>query len=142
MFWPRTVSFLINQLIYIKNIILQQENVYEELIEKLKVRMRALRVGDSLDKCIDMGAVINQGQKEAIAKFVTDAVAEGAEVYLSFIRLCLPPSAKSVPSPDSQSYLTSQKCGINKHFLKTWKNGKIPSLILRKMMKFNCTDLK
>lgn len=61
--------------------LLVQENVYDILVEKLKVRMQNLRVGDSLDKCVDMGAIVNQTQKESIDKFVQNAIKEGAEVY-------------------------------------------------------------
>merc|ERR1711970_1242274 len=37
--------------------ILIQETIYDEVIRKLKRRMGKLRVGDSLDKCMDMGPV-------------------------------------------------------------------------------------
>jgi len=61
--------------------LLVQENVYDELISRLKVRMASLRVGDSLDKCVDMGAIINDGQKESVEKFVEDARKDGAEIF-------------------------------------------------------------
>ena len=63
--------------------VLIQENVYDKLVKKLKERMCNLRVGNSLDKCVDMGAVITDGQKEAIHKFVEDAIKEGAEVIFT-----------------------------------------------------------
>ena len=37
-----------------------QESVQEEFIAKVKRRMKTLRVGDSLDKCVDMGPVAGE----------------------------------------------------------------------------------
>jgi len=61
--------------------LLVQENVQDKLLTKLKDRMCKLRVGNSLDKCIDMGAIITEAQKESIKKFVDDAVKDGAEIF-------------------------------------------------------------
>lgn len=58
--------------------------MYEKLINKLKERMKHLRVGTSLDKCIDMGAIIDEGQKKSVEQFVEEARAEGAEVRIIF----------------------------------------------------------
>ena len=44
--------------------------------------MNHLRVGTSLDKCIDMGAIIDEGQRKSVEQFVEEAKAEGAEVSL------------------------------------------------------------
>lgn len=46
--------------------------------------MKHLRVGTSLDKCIDMGAIIDEGQKKSVEQFVEEARAEGAEVRIFF----------------------------------------------------------
>ena len=46
--------------------------------------MKHLRVGTSLDKCIDMGAIIDEGQKKSVEQFVEEARAEGAEVRFFF----------------------------------------------------------
>lgn len=61
--------------------VLVQENVHDILIKKLKARMCNLRVGDSLDKCVDMGAIINETQKESIKKFVDNAIKGGADIF-------------------------------------------------------------
>lgn len=57
-----------------------QESVFERFIAKLKTRMNTLRIGSSLDKCVDVGAVIDENQKATIDAYVRSAVAEGAEV--------------------------------------------------------------
>merc|ERR1719454_1900705 len=38
--------------------ILIQDTVYDKVVRKIERRMKALRVGDSLDKCMDMGPII------------------------------------------------------------------------------------
>lgn len=42
--------------------------------------MGRLRVGDSLDKCMDMGAIVDASQMKSIDKYVQQAKEEGAEV--------------------------------------------------------------
>jgi len=61
--------------------LLVQENIAERLIAKLRVRMEHLRIGDSLDKAIDMGAIISKTQLETIQQLVTKGVEEGAELW-------------------------------------------------------------
>ncbi|XP_077313134.1 aldehyde dehydrogenase family 16 member A1 [Lithobates pipiens] len=61
--------------------LLVQETVAEDLIRRLKQRMTHLRVGDSLDKTIDMGALVDESQMKTIAEFVEEARSEGAEVF-------------------------------------------------------------
>jgi len=46
---------------------LVQENIYDRFLKKLKWRMETLRVGDPLDKAMDMGAIVNCRQMETIA---------------------------------------------------------------------------
>ncbi|GHC52625.1 aldehyde dehydrogenase family protein [Neogemmobacter tilapiae] len=50
--------------------LLVQEGVAERFHEKLKRRMGDLRVGDPLDKCIDVGAVVDPVQLETITRLV------------------------------------------------------------------------
>ncbi|MBD3679620.1 MAG: aldehyde dehydrogenase family protein [Rhodobacteraceae bacterium] len=57
-----------------------QEGVAERFYAKLKARMDGLRIGDPLDKCIDVGAVVDPVQLQTIARMV-DEGAEGGEVY-------------------------------------------------------------
>lgn len=58
-----------------------QETCAKKLIDKIKERMKHLRVGNSLDKCIDMGAIVDPSQKKSIEAFVEEARKQGAEVY-------------------------------------------------------------
>ncbi|WP_428547899.1 aldehyde dehydrogenase family protein [Profundibacter sp.] len=60
--------------------LLVQEGIAEEFYAKLKARMDGLRMGDPLDKCIDIGALVDPVQHAT----VTDMVAKGGhegEVY-------------------------------------------------------------
>ena len=61
--------------------LLVQESVADKFIAKLKLRMESLRVGDSLDKTIDMAAVIDEAQLARIKEFVQIARDEGADVH-------------------------------------------------------------
>ena len=58
-----------------------QETCAKKLIDKIKERMAHLRLGHSLDKCIDMGAIVDPSQKKSIEAFVEEAKKQGAEVY-------------------------------------------------------------
>ncbi len=61
--------------------LLVQESVAEKVIERLKKRMAKLRVGDPLDKSMDMGPIIAPIQKERIQNLVEQGKKEGAEVW-------------------------------------------------------------
>ncbi|MDE0793076.1 MAG: aldehyde dehydrogenase family protein [SAR324 cluster bacterium] len=61
--------------------LLVQESVAEKVIERLKKRMAKLRVGDPLDKSMDMGAIIDPIQKERIRSLVEQGKKEGAKVW-------------------------------------------------------------
>ena len=50
--------------------LLVQESVAERFYTKLRARMDGLRVGDPLDKCIDVGAIVDPVQLEQITKLV------------------------------------------------------------------------
>jgi aldehyde dehydrogenase (NAD+) len=63
--------------------LLVQEGVADRFLDKLKKRMATLRVGDPLDKAVDMGALNSPAQLERVLGFVTEAEAEGADVYQS-----------------------------------------------------------
>jgi aldehyde dehydrogenase (NAD+) len=58
-----------------------QENVAARFIQKLKARMEHLRVGDPLDKAIDMGAIVDKTQWETIDSWVKTGISEGGECY-------------------------------------------------------------
>ena len=61
--------------------LLVQESVAEQVIAKVKARMEKLRVGDPLDKAIDIGAIIAPVQLERIGELVSQGCAEGAELF-------------------------------------------------------------
>ncbi|KAK4321436.1 hypothetical protein Pmani_007756 [Petrolisthes manimaculis] len=61
--------------------LLVQESVFARFISKLKHRMSSLRLGSSMDKTADMGAVIDDGQRLAITKYVDEARRQGAQVH-------------------------------------------------------------
>ncbi len=61
--------------------LLVQENVAEKLINKLRVRMEKLRVGDPLDKAVDIGAIVAPAQLQKIERLVQQGQAEGAELW-------------------------------------------------------------
>ncbi|MCA0964587.1 aldehyde dehydrogenase family protein [Salipiger bermudensis] len=50
--------------------LLVQEGIAERFHAKLKARMEKLRIGDPLDKCIDVGAIVDPVQRERIAAMV------------------------------------------------------------------------
>jgi aldehyde dehydrogenase (NAD+) len=61
--------------------LLVQESILEPLLEKLKLRLGTLRVGDPLDKNTDVGAINSRQQLEKIEGLVRSGVEEGAEIY-------------------------------------------------------------
>jgi aldehyde dehydrogenase (NAD+) len=61
--------------------LLVQEPVFEALVEKLKVRLGTLRVGDPLDKNTDVGAINSRAQLDKIGELVASGVEEGASIY-------------------------------------------------------------
>jgi acyl-CoA reductase-like NAD-dependent aldehyde dehydrogenase len=63
--------------------LLIQETIFDTFIAKLKQRMKTLRLGDSLDKVIDMGPLVDESQRRSVDELVQSARAEGAEVYIT-----------------------------------------------------------
>ncbi len=61
--------------------LLVQESIAPRLIDKLKARMETLRVGDPLDKAIDIGAIVAPAQLDTITRLVRQGEAEGATVW-------------------------------------------------------------
>lgn len=58
--------------------LLLEENIADEFIARVKRRLETFRIGDPLDKAIDMGAIVDPVQCERIASLVEAGVAEGA----------------------------------------------------------------
>jgi aldehyde dehydrogenase (NAD+) len=61
--------------------ILVQEGVAAALERKLRARMETLRMGDPLDKSVDMGAIVAPVQLERIQALVDQGRGEGAKVW-------------------------------------------------------------
>ena len=61
--------------------LLVQQPVFEKFIGKLKTRLSHFRIGDTLDKAIDMAAIVDESQRKSVAEFVDEARAEGAEIF-------------------------------------------------------------
>ena len=58
-----------------------QENIYEEVMWKLKRRMDTLIVGDPLDKNTDVGAINSKAQLNTIKRFIKAGIKDGGEMY-------------------------------------------------------------
>ncbi|WP_118180328.1 aldehyde dehydrogenase family protein [Paraburkholderia phosphatilytica] len=63
--------------------LLVQEGVEARFVDKLKRRMATLRVGPSLDKSIDIGAIVDPVQLDRITSLVEAGRREGAEIWQS-----------------------------------------------------------
>ncbi len=61
--------------------LLMQEDIAERLIAKIRARMEKLRVGDSLDKAIDIGAIVSSAQLKEIQRLVDQGIQEGAQIW-------------------------------------------------------------
>ncbi|XP_078481811.1 aldehyde dehydrogenase family 16 member A1-like [Ciona intestinalis] len=61
--------------------LLVQENIFDDVIQRVKERLKHFRIGHSLDKAIDMGAIVSQAQYNTIKEYVDDARATGADVF-------------------------------------------------------------
>jgi aldehyde dehydrogenase (NAD+) len=61
--------------------LLVQENIAARLFDKLRARMEHLRVGEPLDKAIDIGAIVSPGQLKEIQRLVDLGVKEGATLW-------------------------------------------------------------
>ena len=61
--------------------LLIQETIADTLLAKLRARMEKLRVGDPLDKAVDIGAIIAPRQLEQIDALVKQGTDEGATLW-------------------------------------------------------------
>jgi acyl-CoA reductase-like NAD-dependent aldehyde dehydrogenase len=59
--------------------LLVQENVHEEVVDRLKERLMTLRLGDPLDKNTDIGAINSKAQLDRIRTLSDIGEAEGAD---------------------------------------------------------------
>jgi aldehyde dehydrogenase (NAD+) len=56
------------------------EEVYDEVMEKLLSRTRALKIGNPIDPAMDVGPVSSQEQEDKILKYIEIGVEEGAKL--------------------------------------------------------------
>ncbi len=56
--------------------LLVQENIAEDFLTRLKARMDNLRIGDPMDKCIDVGAIVDPVQLNTIKGLVESSAGE------------------------------------------------------------------
>ncbi len=61
--------------------LLVQEGIAEKMYGKLRARMENLRVGDPLDKAVDMGALVASVQFQKVKKLVEEGKAEGTTCW-------------------------------------------------------------
>ena len=61
--------------------LLVHEGIAQRFYDRLRTRMEKLRVGDPLDKAVDMGAIIAPPQLQKIIRLVEQGKAEGAQIW-------------------------------------------------------------
>jgi aldehyde dehydrogenase (NAD+) len=61
--------------------LLVQESIAEKLYAKIKKRMEQLIVGNPLDKCIDIGAIVDKVQLKTIDELVKQGITEGNTIW-------------------------------------------------------------
>ncbi len=61
--------------------LLVQESIAEKLYKKIRVRMETLRIGNSLDKTIDIGAIVAPVQLKVIEDLVQKGIDEGNTIW-------------------------------------------------------------
>jgi aldehyde dehydrogenase (NAD+) len=86
--------------------LLMQESIAEPLLAKIRDRMSTLRAGPSLDKAIDIGAIVDRVQLDRIQRLVDQGVSEGAtcwqpEIEMPSRGLYFPPTLLSNVHPTS-----------------------------------------
>ncbi len=61
--------------------LLVQESIAEKAFAKIRTRMSKLRVGNPLDKVVDIGAIVDKTQLDRISELVEQGVQEGATKF-------------------------------------------------------------
>ena len=61
--------------------LIAEESVLTSLVHKIKTRLSHIRIGDPLDKAIDMGALITPAHRTRVQGFVEQAQTEGATLW-------------------------------------------------------------
>jgi acyl-CoA reductase-like NAD-dependent aldehyde dehydrogenase len=60
--------------------LLVQEGIYESVIEELKVRAQAIRLGNPMDPETDMGPITHRAQRDYVLQRIDEAVEDGARL--------------------------------------------------------------
>ncbi len=86
--------------------LLVEESVADKVTEKIKRRLEAFRIGDPLDKAVDMGAIVDPVQRDRIQELVKQGEKEGGEVWCPDLKMpeigCFyPPTLISGVSPSN-----------------------------------------
>ncbi|MEY4531433.1 MAG: hypothetical protein RLZZ156_2154 [Deinococcota bacterium] len=86
--------------------ILVHESIHDSLLTKLRARMETLRIGNPLEKNIDMGALCSLEQFERVSSLVQQGVSEGSSLWqpswtCPTTGYFYPPSVFSAVSPSS-----------------------------------------
>jgi aldehyde dehydrogenase (NAD+) len=81
--------------------ILVQEGIQAKLEAKLKARLETLRVGNPLEKNIDVGALVSSEQLERVTSLVARGVAEGSSLWQPKTAYFFPPSLFTNVQPSS-----------------------------------------
>ena len=68
--------------------LLIQETIFDQAIEKIKLRLKSFRVGSSLDKAVDMAALVDESQSTTIEEYLQSARDEGADIFQPDIEVC------------------------------------------------------
>jgi aldehyde dehydrogenase (NAD+) len=61
--------------------LLVEESIADDLLDRLKRRVSALRLGDPLDKNTDIGAINSEEQFRTVSRYIDIGRAEGADVW-------------------------------------------------------------
>lgn len=61
--------------------LLVQESIFDEVVAGIKDEFRKLRAGSPMDKCMDLGAINSEKQRDTINKFIQHGRDEGANVW-------------------------------------------------------------
>ncbi|KAJ6654360.1 hypothetical protein lerEdw1_006953 [Lerista edwardsae] len=88
--------------------LLLQESIAKDFIQRLKRRMGQLRLGDSFDKAVDLGALTEEKQRDRIESLVDDARAEGAEIFQAWA--ALPTNRAFYPPTLITGVYTTSRC--------------------------------
>ncbi len=67
--------------------LLVHRKVYDEFLQKLVARVKALKVGNGLDERVEMGPCVSEKQRETVAKYVEIGKAEGAKLLTGGAKL-------------------------------------------------------